>query len=222
MTEPKVLACPSCGGPTQFGAPFCAYCRGPLTWGAVPLLRRGRLVARLDGTKDLLDKREVQSLERTPNGTIVTVGARRAANGAVGLRRRHGCVVIEAAALDAQTGIGVAARQQASSASGGYSLAAIPYFRSVGLSKVVASATKVYSRGLHEWQLQPNVRRVNELNEIELRLADSIIQVFVNGEHVAACIDATFGFGTFGWRIQSLTGLPARALIRSVAVYEVD
>jgi hypothetical protein len=221
VSEPRILQCSSCGAPIQFGAPFCVYCRSPLTWGAVPLLARGRLIARLDGAKDALDKREVQLLERRTDGTVVTVGPRRAANGAVGLRRRHGCIVIEAVALDAHATIGVAARQQELVSSGGYSLAVIPYFRTVDLAKVLASKTHLYSHGLCEWEFHESVRRVGEVNEVELRLADSIIQVFVNGQHVSSSIDATFGFGMFGWRIQSLADLPARALIRSVSLHEV-
>ncbi len=221
MNGPKVLACPACGGPTQFGAAFCVYCRGPLTWGTVPVLARGRLVTRIDGTKDALDKRELQAIERTNDGTVVTVGPRLAGNGSVGPRRRHGCIVVEAAAIDSNATIGVCARQTESGASGGYSLAVVPHFQSVDLAKVVASKTHVYSRGLYEWEFHANVRRVGRMNEVELRLADSIIQIFVNGENIATCIDATFGFGTFGWRIQSLTGAPARALVRSASVYDV-
>ena len=221
MTEPQILRCPSCGGPTQFGAPFCVYCRGSLTWGAVPLLARGRLIARLDGMRDALDKSQLTSLERTPSGSLATVAASKAANGAVGQRRRHGCIVVEAAAVDPHTGIGVAGRQQEASAAGGYSLSVAPHFRSVNLAKVVASREHVYFTQLHAWEFQPIVRRVGEMNEIELRLADSIIQVFVNGHHVAAVVDATFGFGSFCWRIQSLTARPARALIRSVSLFEV-
>ena len=219
--QPRVLQCPACGGPTQFGAAFCAYCRGPLDWGTIPLLSRGRLIARLDGTKDDFDRRELQAAERTGNGTVVTVGPRRAANGGVGLRRRHGCVVIEGATLDPHATLGVCARQQESNASGGYSLSLIPHFRTVNLAKVLASTVHVYYHALHDWEFYEGARRVGEPNELELRAADSILQVFVNGRHVASCIDATFGFGTFGWRIQSVTDLPGRTLIRSVAVYEV-
>ena len=221
MSEPKVLACPKCGAPTSFGASFCVYCRTPLNWGAMPMLARGRLIAQMDGTRDVFSKRELIGLEKTPNGAVATVEARKAANGVVGPRRRHGCVVVHAASLDAHAAVGVAGRQQESTASGGYSLSVAPHFRTVNLAKVAASREHVYFTQLHAWEFQPNVRRTGELNEIELRMADSIIQVFVNGHHIAACIDATYGFGAFGWRIQSLTGMPARVCIRSIALYEV-
>lgn len=221
MSGVRVLACPACGAPSAFGAPFCTYCRGPLTWGAMPTLARGQLVARLDATKDEVDKRPLVASERTRDGTIVTVGPRKAGTGAIGLRRRHGCVVIEGVALDPQAAIGVAARQQEDAASGGYSLSVIPHFRSVGLSKVVASVKQAYFQPLHDWQFHEGVRRVGEPNEVELRAADSILQVLVNGRLVASCIDATFGFGGFGWRVQSLTDQPARVLIRAVSVYDV-
>jgi hypothetical protein len=185
------------------------------------MLARGRLIARLDATKDVVDKKELVSVERTNDGAIATVGARKAANGAVGLRRRHGCVVIDGVALDPYATVGVAARQQESGTSGGYSLAVLPHFRTVNLAKVLASKEHVYFTPLCEWELHDSVRRVGERNEVELRAADSILQVLVNGQLVASCIDATFGFGTFGWRIQSVTGQPARTLIRSVTVYDV-
>lgn len=222
MSEPRVLACPSCGAPAAFRAPFCTHCRGPLTWGAVPTLARGRLVTRLDPVNEDVDKRELVACERTRDGALATVGAGKAANGIVGLRRRHGCVVLESVALDPHAAIGVAARQQEEAASGGYSASAIPHFRSVGLSKVVASVKQAYFQPLHDWQFNEHVRRVGEPNEVEVRAADSILQVLVNGHLVATCIDATFGFGGFGWRVQSLTAQqPARVLIRSVAVYDV-
>jgi hypothetical protein len=51
--------------------------------------------------------------------------------------------------------------------------------------------------------------------------ADSILQVFVNGEHIAACVDATFGFGWFGWRVEPTDVQAARAILHSVSLYAV-
>jgi hypothetical protein len=161
------------------------------------------------------------AITRSNEGTCVTVAARKAVNGQMGQRRRHGCIVADVAALDPNAGIGVSARQQEESATGGYSLLVVPYFRSVNLARVVASTTHVYSTPLHAYEFQRCVRPVGQPNEIELRCADSILQVFVNGHQVAACVDATFGFGGFCWRLQSLNDKPARSLVRSAAVYDV-
>ncbi|MFO0740132.1 MAG: hypothetical protein U0270_29805 [Labilithrix sp.] len=53
------------------------------------------------------------------------------------------------------------------------------------------------------------------------RCADSIHQIFINGHHVGACIDATFGFGGFGWRLESMDTRPARAIFHSVSLNTV-
>ena len=224
MTEPAVLTCPGCGAPAMFNAPFCTHCRNPLTWGAVPFLGRGKLIARCDAALEELPRRGplgALDVTRTPQGAQVTVGGRKAVNGQLGPRRRHGCIVVDAMTLDGNAAIGAAARQQELGAAGGYAMLVVPHFRSVNLAVVVSSPKHVYSKPLHAFEYQSQVRPSGQPNEIEIRCADSIVQVFVNGRNVAACVDATFGFGGFCWRVASLTDQPARALVRSVALYDV-
>jgi hypothetical protein len=208
----------------SFGAPFCAYCRGPLTWGAIPLLGRGDLVMHCDATQvGVLPKRgPVQANEtKAPNGVLVTVPGMRAVTGELGARRRHGCIVIRVTALDPWSSVGVAARRHAAPGSCGYSLQVIPFYRVVNLSRFASTSKSAYIDPMHEYEFHPATMGLGAPNEIELRCADSILQIFVNGQQVGACLDATFGFGGFGWRVESTSTTPGRAVVHAVSLYGV-
>lgn len=221
---PSILSCPSCGGPIAFGTPFCVYCRGPLTWGSIPLLNRGRLIAHIDATRDVLPRKiEIPpgSEIRGPQGVQITVGPAKAFNGEVALPRRHGCIVVRATAVDPNAGVGVVARRHAQPGACGYALIAVPFYRVIDYTRYVATSVTGYTDDLKRFEFHPGVAPLGQPNEIELRCADSIHQIFINGHHVGACIDATFGFGGFGWRLESMDTRPARAIFHSVSLYTV-
>ena len=224
MSGPNVLACPKCGGPTAFQSPFCVYCRAPLTWGTVPALARGPILFHADVTKDPLPRRpatEKINEQRSPQGVEVTCAGTKSLTGELGPPRRHGCIVVRASTLDTHAVVGVVARRQTIPGACGYFLQVFPYYRTVQLTRYASTATGAYASAIHDSEFHPRVLGLGQLNEIELRCADSIFQVFVNGHHLATCIDAALGFGGFGWRVEAREASPARALIQSVTLYGV-
>jgi hypothetical protein len=189
----------------------------------VPLLSRGALIGHVDATRDALPQRgplHAISVDKVAGGTQVACAGLKAVTGQFGGPRRHGCIVVRATATEPNCGIGVGARIN-SAPECGYSLMVSPHYRVVNLARYVATTKHAHSDHLHEFEFHPSVARVGQPNEVELRCADSILQVFVNGQQIAACLDAAFGFGGFAWRLQSRTKLPTRAVIHSVSLYAV-
>ena len=222
---PSVLDCPTCGAPTAFGAPFCPYCSAPLTWGDPPRLARGALLvdkrhpaAPLAGRAALKNTPVVE----TPDGFIVTPNHLGSALAIEDRPRMHDfACVLDAVAIDRGAIISVLARGYADSGVvGGYAATVCPAFRSVRLVRILEGGMLSEIQILQNWTPCPQARGLGEPNLIELRVADAIIEVYINGERALSAVDAALGFGAVGWRVTSLEG-PSRALLRGIAAYEV-
>jgi hypothetical protein len=74
---------------------------------------------------------------------------------------------------------------------------------------------------LTEWEVSSHVAPVGSPNRVELRCADSVLDLVVNGTRVATVIDARFGFGHFGWRATSAE-LPTTVLLQSVELSHIQ
>jgi hypothetical protein len=188
------------------------------------MLSRGALVAHVDATKQELPRRgplHAAAEKRVPNGVEITCGAAKAVTGEMGPPRRHGCIVVRATAIDPNASVGVAARRHAAPGACGYSLQVLPFYRVVDLERYAATTNAAYTSGICSYEFHASVAPLGQPNEVELRCADSILQVFVNGALVSACVDATFGFGGFGFRLESTTQQPARAIVHAVTLYAV-
>lgn len=199
----KALTCQNCGGPLSFGAPFCAYCRVPLQWGRHVSIERGELFFSRDFSRDPL-----------PN---CTVGKRRADGTVVALEKdnwerwgtfepkvRDACVALRGVALDANGGLGVYARVHTQGdTKAAYQLKIYPAFRSWRLRREAWSKKTTHTQAIVDWEFSPYIGGVGVSNEVELRFADSVFQVVLNGHSVATMVDASFGFGMLGWVVGS-------------------
>jgi hypothetical protein len=178
-----------------------------------------------DATKEALPRRTATGTvaeERTPHGVRVTTAGLKACTGELGPPRRHGCIVVRVSALDTNAAIGVVARRQTVPGACGYSLIITPYYRTVHLTRYAATTKVSNTTALHEFEFHTAVAPVGQPNEIELRCADSIFQIFVNGHQIGTCLDAALGFGGFGWRVESNTKDAARAMIHATTLFAVS
>ena len=57
-------------------------------------------------------------------------------------------------------------------------------------------------------------------NHVELRLADSVLEVILNGVRLSTVIDARYGFGSVGWRTSSY-GNSSRVVLHSLEIRRV-
>lgn len=178
----RALQCERCGAPVTFGSPFCGYCRAPLVWEDRPLLLRGAALETAKGKDfNLKDRAMVTGLFQQP--------------------RRNGAVLAEGKTRGRNAGFGVMARvSTAGSYRMAYALSLRPAHRSFQLSQVIWGDGKTEQRVLYAWECHPAAKGEGESNTLELRFADSLLQVVINGTRAASLVDAAFGFGQPGWR----------------------
>lgn len=223
MTGPKALTCAGCGGPTQFRAPTCGYCHAALVWGATVEIEPGELIAQADMGRD------------PPPGWSVTTAnaARRGDACAIELKTPYvrfgtfapsacdACISATGICPDDQGQLGVVARHvSAGDAQSYYGAWIHPGRRRFKLERVLGAPKSAEFEVLAEWEVSGHVEPVGSLNRVELRCADSVLDLVVNGARVATVIDARFGFGQFGWRVTSATA-PSTVLLHSVELRHV-
>lgn len=218
--RPRVLECDHCGGPVGFRAPFCPYCRRELAWDAPPRLEVGPLVFSRDYRRDEIEGTVVTTkIERGLEGAIVSVtGPFRILES--DLPARDTVTSVEGVALDRGGAFGVVVRAFADGALfSGYVASVIPAFRTFRLSRNVEGGDVSTLRALSDWEPCEAVRPIGEPNKVEIRAADSILEVHVNGQRVLSLVDSGLAFGASGFRVFSLEQR-ARVLIRRLDVHE--
>ncbi len=68
------------------------------------------------------------------------------------------------------------------------------------------------------WEFSPLIGGVGTVNDVELRFADSVFQVVLNGQRVATIVDASFGFGGLAWVVGSHP-TASRVVLQAVAAW---
>jgi hypothetical protein len=216
--NPRVLKCPNCGAPLTFRAPFCAYCRGLVTWDRDLAIARGAPFFELDFSRDPLPG--WSKAPRSRAGVRVEIDKPDWEHyGAFTPKVRDACVVIRGVAADRHGYFGVRARVSGEGdAHAGYKLRVYPQCRSWKLVREASWGTRTEIDVIVPWEHSPIVADVGQPNEVELRLADSVLQVSLNGQQVSTIYDAGFGFGGLGWVVGSIDA-SATVVLHTAAAY---
>ncbi len=218
-----VLRCAMCGAPVGFQSEFCAYCRAPQAWPVVPDVQRGEPLARLEFPRDPLpaDALAKGAATAVQDGVRVHVEADRMPFGSVpAVIARDGCIALSGTCFEAHTAIGVGVRtRNEGSATTGYLLFVQPALRCFKLMRSVSSREVHHCEPLRDWEFSAAVRPLGAVNELELRCADSVLRVVVNGETVANVVDARFGFGTFRWLAETFDRRPADVVLHGLGLW---
>jgi hypothetical protein len=216
--RPRVLECSQCGGPVRFRAAFCAYCRSPLVWDAAPLIERGGLLFSTRYESGPEEAHLVASPSARADGGLVTVtGLYRSID--MEVQVRDSATSVEAAALDRAGEISVVVRAfDDGPLFSCYAASIVPAFRRLHLARVIEGAGFSTSDVLAEWQICSAVRPTGELNHLELRIADSLLEVHVNGTCVLARVEEGIAFGASGFRLLTLENA-ARFFVKRLDVH---
>ncbi len=218
---PSALACKNCGGPISFNGTFCSYCRAPQAVSALPELQRGEPYFSLDFTRDQLPGGESTNAVRRADGILLDVPARGMLLGDVGQPMRDSCVSMSGICLSPHVTMGVMARMnRIESARVGYTLQIRPGFRTYCLRRVLTTPQETILEPLRDWEVTREVAPVGQPNHIELRFAESVLTVAINGSVVTTLIDARFGFGLAGWRLTTFDER-GQVLLRSFEIRAV-
>lgn len=223
MIRPHVLECPTCGGPLRFQVPFCAYCRAPVQWSETLELDRGAPIHTDRYPRDpLLGASAIKSrIDPAPEGHVLHVRAQGATWASAKKQLRDACVAVTAIAIDPGAGFAAIARVHTESGiADGYQALVVPGLRTVRLSRFCEGGDVSAVAPIRDWECSPKVAPAGYPNTIELRAADAMLQLFVNGERILSAIDAGLGFGSFGFRAIALEG-PARVCFQSLEVFAV-
>ncbi len=223
MSGPHVLECPNCGGPVRYEVSFCAYCRAPLTWERPVALERGvRFHSERYPEAPFMGATLLKNTrwEKSAEGYVVSLAPKRTVWAQSKVRAADLVATVEGVALDRDAAFGVAVRAYNDGPIlGGYVAMVAPGFRSVRLMRLVEGAELSTQVPLMDWVSHPSVAPVGAPNLVELRTADTILQVFVNGTRMLSTSDPGLGFGAFGWRAASMDQ-PARVLLRGIEAFE--
>ena len=223
MSGPRQLRCPNCGGPTTYRARTCGFCGGALTWIGDLLLSRGAEVETYELAKVALpDPVSKVHPKKVQGGVQLNLERSQLHSGLLKAPRRNGTVIIDGVCLDDAGAFGVLLRVSAVADSRvGYAITLRPGRRSVQVVRLAwnTSCTST-QRVLSAWQAHPQVHPVGVANRLEVRAADSMIQVLVNDQPISEVIDASFGWGRAGWRALAVDG-SARVQLQRVGLFEV-
>lgn len=223
MRGPNTLNCEGCGGPTQFRAPKCGYCHAPLTWGSTVEIAPGDEIARADMARDSLPgwSQDATAAARRGDACAVELKNGMVKFGTFATPACDACISVSGVCLDDQGKLGALARYVREGAAQSYYGAWIhPGRRRFTLERVLGTPQSAEIEVLTEWEVSSHVAPVGALNRVELRCADSVLDLVVNGERVATVVDARFGFGHFGWRASPVTP-PSTLLIHSVELRHI-
>ena len=217
---PRVLECSHCGGPVGYRAPFCPYCRSALTWTGPPSVERGGPILSRDYRHhEITGALVTTTIDHGADGALVSVtGPFRVIE--LDHPARDTVTSVEGVVLDRGGALGVVVRAFADGALfTGYVASVIPAFRAFRLSRNVEGAEVSTMRALSDWEACEAVRPLGEVNVIELRAADSLLEVHVNGQRMLSLVDSGLAFGASGFRVFSLEQR-ARVLVRRLDVHE--
>ncbi len=219
------LECTHCGAPVTYKVPFCPYCRAKLAWDAHLMLQRAAPFAMLDLARDPLpaeEKRWTDPVQR-PDGTLLVPDPSKLHRGHFRLQLRNACCVVAGVCLDPHGILGIMARMHKHGRSAcGYQLAVYPAFKSFRFRRLLWIDGELQHVITHDWEFAPQIAGVGQSNEVELRAADSLFQILVNGEITASIVDACFGFGQFGWCVASESDVsPAQVLLQRTGIFRV-
>jgi hypothetical protein len=197
----KVMACERCGGPLTYGAAFCAYCRTPLQWSRHLVIERGEPYFTSDFSRDPLPG-GWKTITQRPDGTLVDIEKDNwELWGQFGSKQlKDGCVAVRGVAMDPDGSLGVYARlHQEGEAKTVYQVKVYPAFRVWRMRRESWWKTKTYVDVINDWEFHPAIRGVGQVNDVELRFADSVFQIVLNDVRVSTIVDASFGFGGIAW-----------------------
>ncbi len=219
----KSLNCAHCGGPLTYLSAFCNYCRTALVWDYEPELHPGTPYHLVDFRRDPVPGYENGGLPsvRKADGTLLDCSPNSSWSGQMKAQVRNGAVELVATCVDRNGGCGVSARVHSiGDAQCAYALHVRPAFHSFQLERRLWSTEEVQIQVLRAWETTFAVAPVGQPNRVELRFADSILEIFINGQHLARVIDAHLGFGKVGWRATGYSQ-PAQVMLTSLALRRV-
>jgi len=160
-------------------------------------------------------------VEPSPEGHVLHLPAQGASWASAKKHVRDVCVAVTATAIDPGAGFAAIARVHTESGiADGYQALVVPGLRTVRLARFCEGGEVSAVSAIRDWECSPHVAPAGYPNTIELRAADTMLQLFVNGERVLSAIDAGLGFGGFGFRAIALEG-PARVCFRSIEAFAV-
>ncbi len=224
MNGPNTLNCEVCGGPTQFRAPKCGYCHAALTWGATVEIAPGDLIVRADMAREPPPgwSAAAASAARRGDACAIELKDRTVRFGTFPTPACDACISVTGICLDDRAELGVIARYiREGAAQSYYGVWVHPGRRRFTLERVLGAPQSAEIEVLTEWEVSSQVAPVGSLNRVELRCADSVLDLVVNGVRVATVIDARFGFGHFGWRATPAEP-PSTVLLHSVELRHIQ
>jgi hypothetical protein len=221
MIARRALECGRCGAPVNYMAAFCGYCRSPLTFGADLSIASGAPEHNLDfKAGDLAPGIERASgvMPRKGAGLEFFVAQGKTQPWSITPGMTDLTARVAGVCKDTQGGFGLRVRVHVvGSSSIGYRLRVRPATRQFRFERFVESSKELAAEALADWQSHAAVRGVDEPNEIEVRVADSVFQLFVNGARVGSVLDARLGYGSTGFEASSY-GTHAHVVIESIRV----
>ena len=218
------LSCDHCGGPVTYQAPFCPFCRAAQSWDAHVVLRRGAILADVDTVQQPLPTRSSTPFgRRVDGGVLLEPSAGKIQKGLFPFDLRDACVRVRATALDAGATFGLLFRVCShGDTEAGYDLQVFPAFRSFRLRRLLWHKGKLQEVVLHRWEHGTVVRPFGQTNDLELRGADAVFQIVINGMLTATVLDAAFCYGAVGWSAASESDVSqARIVVHRVDVCAV-
>jgi hypothetical protein len=136
-----------------------------------------------------------------------------------GPQLRNGCVAVRGRALDSHGIFGLYARMHAEGdARAAYELMVYPAHRAWRMRRTLWLQSEAHTDVILDWEHTSLLAGVGNESEVELRFADSVFQVVLNGRRVATLIDASYGFGMLGWVAGSMRA-PARLVLHAASAW---
>jgi hypothetical protein len=219
---PRALACPRCGAPTPFRAPSCAYCGERLAWRGLIELAFADPIATADLSRVALPGTTYPNATREGDHVRIAIQTNRVSWGTFDPRLCDAGIVVTGTCLDAHGSLAVVARLISEGNSVTYYSARVdPASRSARLERAIF-ADRLHVEALSDWEVNTAIAGVGARNELALLCADSLVQVRVNGVLVISVIDARFGYGRFGWRVDADESGPSVVRLDRVELFHVE
>ncbi len=158
---------------------------------------------------------------RGPVGCSFSVGERVTCSGSLPTAWRNGALRLTGS-VDGDSGFFslLARLGQVGGARFAYALTVRPGLRSLSLARLGWGDGKSYVSNLRPWSFHPEIPGPGVSLDLELRFADSVMQVVVDDHALFTVEDAGFGFGRVGWRVGTYEG-PDVVRLRRLALYDL-
>lgn len=220
----NALTCDNCGAPTAYLASRCAYCQAPLTWHEVPELRAGAVLRRFDLRRGepMPGMDQMPGVELRPGaGAMIPIEAGRNAYLGARVPRRDAAVSLTAVALHESVTLGIDFRVTGiGRARTAYTVKISPRLRAFRIARILNTGKSLYLEELRVMETVEAIAGVGEPNVLDVRFADSVISVRVNGAHLGSFVDARYLYGDHGFSVGALHA-PGQALIAELEVREI-